>query len=206
MKLPRYRRPEPVTVKITGSRVVIFILCALLIAACGAIADSHTAEFRAQDQIQEHFNKVQPLPFFEHSQVRANLTELEHAEAIGVQTTSFFCPGLGCTKADPPMKVCPSVGAPIPITDQLSNPSQPLRDNSQPLDNGGGNVTVGQMDPTGIYQGNGEGTRVMCIGKGGAVTPAYWEGHVEVEYAPAVWNKTTGEVEDVGPPSFQFTK
>jgi hypothetical protein len=208
MKRLRYRRrTEPLTVKITASRVVIFVLCALLLAACGALAENgHTAEFRAQDRIQEHFEKVEPLPFFASSQVRKNLIEIEHAEAEGVQTTSFECPGLGCTKADPPMKTCASVGAPIPVTDELSNPEQPLRDNSEPLENGGGNVTVGEMDPDGIYQGGGEGTFVQCIGKGGAVTPAYWEGHVEVEFAPAVWNEEKGEIEDVGPPSFQFSK
>jgi len=204
----RFRRTEPLTVKVTLSRVVILILSSLLVVACGAaIAENgHTAEFRAQDKIQEHAEKTQPVPFFKYSQVRQNLIELEHAEAEGVQTTTFFCPNNGCSKAYPPIKVCASIGAPIPITDELSNPEQPLRDNSEPLENGGGNVVVGEMDPNGIYPGNGEGTRAMCIGKGGTVIPAYWEGPVETEYAPAVWNAAKGEIKDIGPPSFQFSK
>lgn len=213
MKFPRYRRSGPVTVripafKITAARIMTFLVIAGLAAACGAMATSNaqTTEVRAQDAIATYYNQVQPVPVWHtKSQLRTNLTEIEHAEQIGVQTTSFECPGLGCDKANPPMKVCPSIGAPIPVTDELTNPEQPLRDNSQPLNNGGGNVTVGEMEPTGIYKGNSSGTFVLCIGAGGAPIPSYWEGNVEVEFAPAVWDAATGTIRDVGPPSFQFT-
>ncbi len=210
MKFPRYHRSGPVEVrfKITAARIMTFLVIAGLAAACGAMAtdNAQTTEVRAQDAIATHYNAVQPVPNWGiKSQIRQNAMEIEHAEAVGVQTTSFLCPGFGCDKANPPTKVCPSIGAPIPITDELTNPEQPLRDNSQPLNNGGGNVTVGEMDPNGIYKGQGSGTFVLCIGPNGAVIPSYWEGNVEVEFAPAVWDETTGTIKDVGPPSFKFT-
>ena len=202
------RSPLTISFKVTATRLTIAALLVTSIAGCAvAIAqNAQTEEFRTQDKIASKYQKSQPIPVFAFSQKRQNLIEIEKAEAEGVQTTSFLCPGLGCTKAAPPMEVCPSIGAPIPTTEELTNPEQPLRDNSEPLNNGGGNVTVGEMDPTGTYKGASEGTYVMCIGKGGSVIPSYWEGHVEVEFAPAVWNEEKGQIEDVGPPSFQFSK
>lgn len=210
MKLGRYRFAEPVSVKITKARVVIVVLSAALVAACGAIANnSQTAEFRAQDAIQQHYNQVQPASDFAatgKSRIRQNLGELELAQENGVQTTSFECGSMGgCDPTHPPIKSCPSIGAPIPTTDQITNPDQPLRDVSQPLNDGGGNVVVGQMDPNGVYSGPSSGTYVLCIGAGGAVIPSYWEGDVQVEFAPAQWVQGKGVV-DTGPPSFQFTR
>lgn len=210
MKLPRYNRSGPMEVRfrITGARVAVFLLIVALATACGAMAtdNAQTIEVRAQDAIATHYNQAQPVPAWNvKSQIRQNLTEIEHAEAIGVQTTSFECAtNDGCDPTHPPIKSCPSIGSPIPITDQLTNPEQPLRDNSQPLNNGGGNVTVGEMDPNGIYKGAGSGTYVLCIRPGGAVEPSYFEGLVLVEYGPAVWKQGQGIV-DIGPPSFQFT-
>ncbi len=204
----RQREPLAVTVKITGGRILTGLVIVGLAAACGAEALAPQAlEFYTQDKISQHYNQVQP-PFTAKgkSQLRQNLTEIEQAQVEGVQTTSFECPGLGCTKANPPQKVCPSIGAPIPVTDQLTNPDQPLRQESQPLNSSGGNVVVGQMDPNGVYSGNGAGTYILCIGQGGAIEPAYWEGNVEVEFGPAVWDQTTGTIKDIGPPSFQFTR
>ena len=212
MKFP-YRRSGPVVVripafKITAARIMTFLVIGALAAACGAMAtdNAQTTEVRAQDKIATYYNQVQPVPVWaQKSQIRQNLIEIEHAEAIGVQTTSFECgEQAGCDPTHPPIKSCPSIGSPIPITDELTNPEQPLRDNSQPLNNGGGNVTVGEMDPNGIYKGAGSGTYVLCIRPGGAVEPAYFEGLVEVEYGPAQWEQGKGIV-DIGPPSFQFT-
>jgi len=209
MKLPKYQRGEPVSVKITPTRIVIAVLVVALIAACGAIAEQNaeTLEVYAQDQIALHYDTTQPIPIPKgKSQIRENLIELELAQINGVQTTSFECAGLdGCDPTHPPIKSCPSIGAPIPVTDELTNPEQPLRQESQPLNSSGGNVTVGEMDPDGVYPGDGTGTYVLCIGADGAVTPAYWEGNDEVEFAPAEWVQGKGIV-DIGPPSYQFTR
>lgn len=200
--------PLSVRIKITRTRAVIAVIC-LALAACGAAVatdNPQTIEVRAQDAISAHYDAVQPIPVTSgRSQIRQNLIELENAQIEGVQTTTFECASMGgCDPTHPPIKSCPSIGSPIPVTDQLTNPEQMIRDNSQPLNNGGGNVTIGQMDPNGIYSGAGNGTYVLCITAGGAVTPSYWEGEVQVEFAPAVWERGKGIV-DVGPPSFKFT-
>ena len=199
--------PITLRIKITRARVVIVTLLAMVVAACGAaVAENpQTTEVRIQDQISASYLKTQPPPVHSFSQMRQNLIELENAQATGVQTTSFFCSNL-CDKANPPLKFCPSIGAPIATTDQLTSPDQPLREASQPLNDTGGNLTVGQMDPNGVYSGNSTGTYVMCVGSDGRVRPAYWEGYVETEFAPAVWNYSTGQVQDVGAPSFKFSK
>jgi hypothetical protein len=209
-KFPRYRRTEPLTIKITRGRVAFAIVFALLVSTGAALASGSNpidTEQRQQDVISNHYLQVQPLPAFSgKSQIRQNLIEIENAEVVGAQSTLFFCPPMGCTKASPPMYQCPSIGAPIQVEDQLSNPDQPERDNSQPLNNGGGNITIKNMDPNGIYQGGGTGTYVLCIGKGGAVTPFYWEGYVASTFAAATWNDATGQIQITGPPSFKFTR
>lgn len=170
--------------------------------ACGKKQTVQSREFRSQDAISANFEKTQPVPVFSFSQLRQNLAEIESAQAHGVQTTTFF---FNMGERDP-IQSCPSIGAPIPTTAQITNPEQPLRDNSQPLNNGGGNVTVGQMEPTGVYGGNSTGTYVMCIGGNGKPYADYWEGFVQTIFGPATWNQQAHQVQLVGPPSFKFSK
>jgi hypothetical protein len=42
---------------------------------------------------------------------------------------------------------------------------------------------------------------VTCVGKGGTLDAAYWEGDVYAEAAPAIWDSSTQMVQDIGPGS-----
>jgi hypothetical protein len=135
----------------------------------------------------------QPVPIFPTSELRRNLTEVEAIQALGTPTTSFFF-APGAATAGPgahPIKVCTSQGEPIHATDELSNPQQTAGYQND--------TTIGQMDPNGIYAGDSSGTYVLCLDASGTAKMAYWEGDVETESGTAVWNSTTGMIQDVGP-------
>lgn len=184
---------------------VLVASVALTVAACGSGNAGNKAailEYRQQGQATYALDLAQPVPHFNFSQLRQNLIELETAQATGVQTTSFFF-NQGVRD---PVQSCPSIGAPIPTTTQLTNPQQVQKDNAAPINNGGGNAVIGQEDPTGVYSGHSTGTYVMCITADGKPYADYWEGFVQTVFGPASWNTTTHQVQLLGPPSFKFSK
>lgn len=165
--------------------------------ACSSDSSGKTSETQQQDAISKSLIDNQPLPAFNWSQLRQNLIEIETAQARGVQTTSFFF-NQGVPN---PVSSCPSIGAPIPTTDQLSNPTKIEHHG----DGGGGNIATDQMEPNGAYTGDSSGTYVMCVGGNGKAYAFYWEGYVATVFGNAVWNDTTHQVEMKGDPSFKFT-
>lgn len=181
---------------------VLMVLVVLFVAACAGSGGNNQGgqklESKEQSAASVQIITNQPLPAFPRSQARQNLIEIETARAKGVQTTSFFF-NLGVSK---PVKSCPSVGAPIPTTDQLSNPQKIVHDG---YPDGGAAVDIPQMDPDGVYTGQSDGTYVLCISPTGEVHATYWEGHVLTEFAPAHYDNTTGQIVDDGPSTFKFT-
>lgn len=186
---------------LTCTTLVFIGACAGLGSSSGSNINVEQQEVHVQDQISNNFIKNQPVPVFPYSQLRQNLKEIEKAQAEGVQTTSFFF-NLG---TQDPIDSCPSIGTPIQQSDSLTNPTQPIRDSSQPLNNGGGNVVLDQMEPTGIYPGQGTGTYIICLGANGQEYANYWEGYVYTVFAPAKWNYTQHHIELVGSSSFNFS-
>lgn len=186
-------------------RIVSLVLAATVVAAvlaaCGSGNNGNRLESRAQAADTFGLELSQPIPHYNFSQIRQNLIELETAQADGVQTTSFFF-NQGVAN---PVQSCPSIGAPIPTTDQLSNPDQVIKDNTG-LNNGGGNVTIGQMDPNGVYSGQSSGTYVMCVSPAGKAYADYWEGFVQTVFGAAHWDAATHQIVLDGPPSYKFTK
>jgi hypothetical protein len=179
---------------------VAFVLAVTVsLSACGGHSKSGQS-LENQQQTQDTTSLVtnQPVPHYNFSQIRQNLIELENAEAQGVQTTTFF---FNQGVADP-IGECPSIGAPIPTTDQLTNPQQV----QQHSDAGGGNVTIGQMDPDGVYSGDSTGTYVMCVGADGKPYADYWEGFVQTVFGAAKWDPASRSVQMIGAPSYTFTK
>lgn len=145
----------------------------------------------------------QPVPVFVHSQLRANLIELETAEAKGVQSTTFaFPPGATATSGVAPIWTCPSIGASIASTTELTNPQQVVT-NSYPT--GGAALNIDQMDPTGVYTGQSAGTWTICLNKAGKAYAIYNESDVTTVLAPAVWDTATRSIQIVGDPSFKFS-
>lgn len=177
------------------------LIVALGLGACGGTNNRGNALESKQQSIDTYaLELAQPLPHYNFSQIRQNLIELETAQANGVQTTSFFF-NQGVAN---PIQTCPSIGAPIPTTTQLSNPLEQVRDPN------GGNVphssVLGQMDPNGVYSGPSSGTYVMCVAPNGKAYADYWEGFVQTVFGPAHWDSAQHQVVLDGPPSFKFTK
>lgn len=175
--------------------VALAIAC-LALTACttdGALKEDQAAASANLDRL----NDSQPVPEFRWSQIRQNLIEITRAQSETTQTTSFFF-NLGV--ADP-ISTCPSIGFPIPTTAQLTNPLQAVR-----VATGGDRVILPQAEQSGIYTGNSTGTYVICVDATGAAYAQYWEGYVSTVAGPAQWNKTSGGVELIGPPSFEFSQ
>jgi hypothetical protein len=184
---------------------VLLALFALPFAGCdtGGSGGDHASEglkdeHNIQETIENNYAKDQPVPVLTNSQVRENLIEIKEAIAEGVETTSFFF-NFGM---EDPIKSCPSIGSPIPASAQLTNPEQVIEKGEH--DNG--SVVVPQMDPDGIYQGNTEGTYVLCIEAKGKPYVSYWEGSVMTEFAPATWDYDNHRVELLGSSSWEFSK
>lgn len=181
--------------------VVLFGSVVLVVAACGGHSNTGQ-QLEAQQQVQDTWSLIhaQPVPHYNYSQIRQNLIELETAQANGVQTTSFF---FNMGERDP-IQICPSIGAPIATTTQLTNPQEQVRD-----PNGGsvpGSSVLAQMDPNGVYTGQSSGTYVMCVAQDGKPYANYWEGFVQTIFGPASWNYSTHQAQLIGPPSFRFSK
>lgn len=154
-------------------KILLAVPVALLIVGCDVgTPAANNVETNAQQSQQEVYNQGQPLPLFPYSNYRHALIQLETQLATGTPTTWTTWESY----AGKPEGVCKSMGWPIPVNVQLSNPLQPSRDGGY---TGGGAVAVGQMDPVGVYPPqSGMGTWAMCLDAAGVVHPAYIEGVV----------------------------
>jgi len=171
----------------------------------GAGQKAYEIEVRLQGADTQQLDKNQPPPSFSRSEIREELIDIREAQARGVQSTSFFMPE-GNSKTMDPQGSCPSIGAPVPDTDQITNPSQVIKDNKKPIENGGGNLVIDQQDPDGVYRGPTSGTWVMCIDTNTGKTYAqYWEGPVRVVMAASEWDFTKHEPVLTGEPPNIFT-
>lgn len=191
--------------KIGGIFAALLLLVAVLVAGCGAGGagqQAYVLEFNAQGSDTLQLDKNQPAHSYSRSEIRQELNDINDAEALGVQSTSFFMPpGAGPGSSADPQGSCPSIGAPVPATDEITNPHQIIKDNKAPINNGGGNQVIDQEDPIGIYQGATTGTWVMCIDPHtGRTYGQYYEGYVRVVMAPAVWDYTTHQPKLTGEP------
>ncbi len=152
--------------------IVVTLALAIMLTAC---EDSGTSNDKKTTNKQlEQYQKVQPIPFFDWSQYRETLISIQEAQAKGTATTSFFF-NQGVER---PIKVCSSIGYPVPTTAQLTSPDQQV-DNHE--------AVISQMEPTGVYTGESSGTYVVCV-VGGKAVPTYWEGYVQTEGGPARWD------------------
>jgi hypothetical protein len=193
---------------IAGSRIAVAVSVAVLatfgLTACFGSSKPSANNVESSKQATDSGTLInnQGIPGYTYSQLRQNLIELENAQAQGVETTTFFFPmGASGSAGYAPIQVCPSIGAPIPSTDQLTNPQQVVGHS----ESNGGNITVGQMDPTGVYSGDSAGTYVICVGADGKPYADYWEGPVQTVFGPAKWDAATKSVQLVGAPSFSFS-
>lgn len=159
-------------------------------AGCGSHNNATTNDQSQTDSQLQRYQANQPTPTFDWSQYRQTVIDVESAEVHGVATTTFFY-NMGSQK---PISSCPSLGFPVAVTAQLTNPTQ-----IQWGTNASG--VVNQSEPNGVYTGDSSGTYVVCIAPGGAKYMTYWEGDVNTVGGPATWNPQTEQVEITGPPT-----
>lgn len=152
------------------------------LAACSSDSSSAGNDItNAQQATQDtQYAYVQPLPHFPFSQIRQDLIEIEAINALGIASTTFmFIPGV-----PNPVHICPSIGVPVPVTDQLSNP---LVAQWGGYNNSAG-VAVGQEEPMGVFTGDSTGTNSLCVNNTGGQYAGYNEAYDVSVTAPAFWD------------------
>jgi hypothetical protein len=179
--------------------VIAAILLTTGIAACmssGNGSSNGNSITNAQQQKDDtQFAYVQPLPFFPFSQIRQTVIEAEAIDALGIASTTFdFVPGIGH-----PVLVCPSIGVPVPATDELSNPV--VAQWSYSGNDGTAGVGVGQEEPDGIFAGDTSGTNGLCVNSGGGQYLNYDEAYDISVTAPAYWDAATSTIKITGSPN-----
>lgn len=172
-------------------------LLAFGLAACQGAGNPSGQQQENQQQQSDTttYETNQPIPHFQYSDYRQTAINVEAIQALGEQTTSFFF-NLGVKD---PIFSCPSLGSPFPNTAELSNPDQ-IENDGYPQ--GGQAVTVGQMDPNGVYSPeSSSGTYVICLNAQGQQYAQYWEGDVDSVSGPATWDASTGQIVVTGQPT-----
>lgn len=127
-----------------------------------------------QDSINRGFNRLsntQQVPEFDWSQERQTVIDVETIRATGAtSTTAFYLEGVGM------IGWCPSAGAPVPGTYQLSGTKQWV---DIPDDESKALYDIDQGEPTGVYIGPSTGTWTLCLDDNGKKFAKYWEGYVD---------------------------
>jgi len=183
-----------------SSAIATAALAGVVLTACGSSGSTKATAQKVEQNQQANDSltliQAQPVPHFDWSQIRQTLIDIEGAQAKVVQTTSFFFQ----QGMDHPYLVCNSIGFPIASTTELTNPLQVAQDHSQY----GGDVPIGQQDPTGVYTGQSAGTYVLCVNSAGQVEPNYAEPNVHTVAGPAAWDTKTQTIVFTGTPTANF--
>jgi hypothetical protein len=141
--------------------------------------------------------KAQPVPHFTWSQIRQTLIDVETAQANVTQTTSFFfVPGV-----KDPIFTCPSIGLPVPLTDEITNPQQLIGNGGD--QNYFGTGVVSQIDPNVVYGGATSATAVICVGPGGKPYIDHAEELVHAVTGAATWDYNKHVIVVTGDPTFK---
>lgn len=181
--------------------LTVVVLAVLLV---GCTEDKKQTNATKEDQkisasILAGYQKSQPVPKMNWSQLRQNLIEIETAQVKTTATTSFFFnQGI-----QDPIISCPSIGFPIPATYQLTNPQQVVTHGYSDARSG---TAIPQIEANGVFTADTTGTYVICVDAKGKPYASYWEGFVNTITGPAKWNVETHQVELIGSPSFEFSK
>jgi len=150
---------------------------ALAVAACtSGNASSISNDQNVSNTQMNQYEKVQPVPYFDSSAMRASLITILKAQTAPTNTWSVEVALDGSA-----IFSCASIGYPIPATDELTNPQQVVDVNTNPDGSAvWNNGVVEQADPNGVYGGDTAGTYIMCVGPDGKTTPVYSEPNVTV--------------------------
>jgi len=150
---------------------------ALLLGACDDNSDRNNTAREAINDQQTAINNglsrqldSQQVPTFDYSEERQTLIDVLTIRADGsIGTTSFYLEGVGL------VGWCPSSGAPVPSTYQLTPPEQyiALED-----DDTRQKFPTALAEPTGVFPGDSAATWVVCLDDAGNPFGVYHEGPV----------------------------
>jgi hypothetical protein len=157
---------------------VVGIATLVMLTACTGNSEESEKGGRAATEEQqavatgfERLTKSQQVPVFDWSQERQTVIDVETIRATGAtSTTAFYLEGVGM------IGWCPSAGAPVPSTYQLTGSTQWV---DLPGDESRVLYGVEQGEPTGVYIGGSSGTWTLCLDDNGNKFAKYWEGYVD---------------------------
>lgn len=160
--------------------IVLFAMLLVLLSACtdsnGSRNTAREAADNAQNQQErinesvERIQQAQQIPAFDWSQEYQTIIDSETARATGAPSTTEFT-YIGSERSH----WCPSVGAPVPSTYQLSNSQQYVDLRS---DDTRQRFPIDQAEPTGAIIGESSATWTICLSDEGEKFAVYWEGPV----------------------------
>jgi hypothetical protein len=177
-------------------KVLIPVLFLAVIGASVAACDTSTSQSAQQEQAatnsqMDQYLKVQPIPYFDSSAMRQTLIEILKAQVTPTNTWSVEVALDGTA-----LFMCPSIGYPIPATDELTNPQQVVNVNTGKVNgaNQWESGVVSQADPNGVYGGDTAGTYILCVAPDGKYTPVYAEPNVTVFPFPVTIDPVTHRI------------
>lgn len=163
---------------------VLLVLLALLVgmsfaAGCSTGSDDKddgkSAEEREKDATDRGMSRMtasQQVPEFDFSQERQTLIEALTIRAQGTHGTAQVY------NLDGSMRWwCPTIGAPVPSTYQLTNPFQTEWRSGSGGDDA--SATTARAEPTGVYSGDSQATWIVCTDDAGTAFGKYAESDVE---------------------------
>lgn len=159
--------------------LLILVLVLVLLTACvssGVVPP--TSEQKQVEEQQKVYEGNQPIPAFDWSLERDVLVQLFMARNEALSTYTIVMDSFGGVIYE-----CPSIGYPVAANTKLTNPEKIVEDRGE---YGGGNLTIAQPEPNGLYNDNGWGTWVMCVLDDGTVYPFYTEQNAQTWPFPVV--------------------
>ena len=159
-------------------------LAVLLLVGMGAGCLEGNSEDKVNTKVntqQEHYQKVQPLPYFDYSIPRDVLIQIYNVVTQEARNTFTVIESMtGVVKFSGP-----SIGYGIPADTQLTNGLQTAGYQD--------NATIEQAEPNGLFSSkNTDGTWVLFVDVDGQITPIYTEQKVTT-YPFAVTRDANGE-------------
>lgn len=143
---------------------------ALTVAACsegGKDESVRKQEERTTAVGFERMVKSQQVPTFDYSQERQTLIDVLTMRAEGTHGTAY-----ATTLTGELLWWCPSVGAPVPSTYQLTNPEQIVSQRDRGL------TSIPLGEATGVYTGASAATWTVCLDDNGTPFGKYEEANV----------------------------
>ena len=173
--------------------VAVLFAVAALLAACGTVEDSSRAQL--QEEISQQalgvkaITKNQPVPDYGGwSWERELVRNMYVARNDAISTYSYWFTFDGKV-----VKICDSLGFPIPYSTQLTSPESVYSSSY-------GNVAIPNPEINGLYPPtDAAATWISCVNDDGSVSPVYWELPVQTFLYPIKYDV---ELERQGKSSF----